>query len=115
MKSSLRFPPTEAHLHPQTMHAFALTRVPQSNSSSNWQALDFPFFYPKDSCISQFFFFFPYLRRSRTMATTPEPKLFHKWTYGDVVVNDISLVDYIALKQKDNASAKHSAQSPSDS
>ncbi|KAH3762624.1 Ribosomal protein S5/S7, eukaryotic/archaeal [Pelomyxa schiedti] len=46
-------------------------------------------------------FFFPYLRRSRTMATTPEPKLFHKWTYGDVVVNDISLVDYIALKQKD--------------
>eukprot|EP00020_Sapocribrum_chincoteaguense_P013732 CAMPEP_0170733924 /NCGR_PEP_ID=MMETSP0437-20130122/2324_1 /TAXON_ID=0 /ORGANISM="Sexangularia sp." /LENGTH=195 /DNA_ID=CAMNT_0011072219 /DNA_START=106 /DNA_END=693 /DNA_ORIENTATION=- len=33
--------------------------------------------------------------------TMPEVKLFGKWTYDDVVVSDISLEDYLALKQRD--------------
>merc|ERR1712146_732528 len=30
----------------------------------------------------------------------PEVKLFEKWSFDDVVVSDISLEDYLALKQK---------------
>merc|ERR1711991_937293 len=32
--------------------------------------------------------------------TTAEVKLFNKWSYDGVVVDDISLVDYLAIKQK---------------
>ena len=32
--------------------------------------------------------------------TASEIKLFGKWTYDDVEVNDISLEDYIAVKGK---------------
>merc|ERR1739838_667360 len=34
------------------------------------------------------------------VAETPEIKLFGKWSTDDVVVNDISLQDYIAVKEK---------------
>lgn len=33
---------------------------------------------------------------------TQEVKLFSQWTYDDVTINDISLNDYIAVKQKSN-------------
>jgi len=36
------------------------------------------------------------------MQSTTERKLFTKWSYDDVVINDISLgIDYLAVKQKD--------------
>lgn len=34
------------------------------------------------------------------MALAEQPKLFNKWTFDDVEVNDISLEDYIAVKTK---------------
>ena len=39
----------------------------------------------------------------------PEIKLFNKWSTDDVVVNDISLTDYIAVKEKFAKYLPHSA------
>ena len=39
----------------------------------------------------------------------PEIKLFDKWSTDDVVVNDISLTDYIAVKEKFAKYLPHSA------
>merc|ERR1712168_892861 len=39
----------------------------------------------------------------------PEIKLFNKWSSDDVVVNDISLTDYIAVKEKFAKHLPHSA------
>merc|ERR1711974_70665 len=43
-----------------------------------------------------------------TMADAVAPKLFNKWTFEDVEVPDISLQDYIAVKQK----ARHQVYLP---
>merc|ERR1712093_475276 len=34
------------------------------------------------------------------LATATEVKLFNRWTFDDVTVSDMSLTDYIAVKQK---------------
>ncbi|VDL87057.1 unnamed protein product [Nippostrongylus brasiliensis] len=39
----------------------------------------------------------------------PEPKLFNKWTLQDVDVSDISLVDYIGVKEKHSKYLPHTA------
>ena len=39
----------------------------------------------------------------------PEIKLFNKWSSDDVVVNDISLTDYVAVKEKFAKYLPHSA------
>ena len=39
----------------------------------------------------------------------PEIKLFNKWSTDDVQVNDISLTDYIAVKEKFAKYLPHSA------
>ena len=41
--------------------------------------------------------------------TASEIKLFGKWTYDDVEVNDISLEDYIAVKGKHSVYLPHTA------
>merc|ERR1712181_135747 len=43
------------------------------------------------------------------VAELPEIKLFNKWSTDDVVVNDISLTDYIAVKEKFAKYLPHSA------
>ncbi|KAK9809000.1 hypothetical protein WJX72_007659 [[Myrmecia] bisecta] len=43
------------------------------------------------------------------MAVAPEVKLFGKWTFEDVEVNDISLEDYIAVKPKFAVYVPHTA------
>merc|ERR1712216_663617 len=50
-----------------------------------------------------------YSARSITMATTQEVKLFGKWTFDDVEINDISLEDYIAVKPKYAVYVPHTA------
>jgi small subunit ribosomal protein S5e len=42
------------------------------------------------------------------MAAFEQPKLFSKWTFDDVEVNDISLEDYIAVKPKYASYLPHS-------
>jgi small subunit ribosomal protein S5e len=44
-----------------------------------------------------------------TSQELPEIKLFNKWSTDDVVVNDISLTDYIAVKEKFAKYLPHSA------
>ncbi|VDM69635.1 unnamed protein product, partial [Strongylus vulgaris] len=39
----------------------------------------------------------------------PEPKLFNKWSLQDVDVSDISLVDYIGVKEKHSRYLPHTA------
>ncbi|PIO53253.1 hypothetical protein TELCIR_25419, partial [Teladorsagia circumcincta] len=39
----------------------------------------------------------------------PEPKLFNKWSLQDVDVSDISLVDYIGVKEKHSKYLPHTA------
>ncbi|CAO2590752.1 40S ribosomal protein S5 [Lemmus lemmus] len=43
------------------------------------------------------------------VAETPDIKLFGKWSTDDVQINDISLQDYIAVKEKDAQYLPHSA------
>ena len=47
--------------------------------------------------------FYPHLQE------LAEIKLFNKWSTDDVVVNDISLTDYIAVKEKFAKYLPHSA------
>merc|ERR1712166_919051 len=44
-----------------------------------------------------------------TMAEVAEIKLFGKWTYEDVEINDISLEDYIGVKAKHAVYVPHTA------
>jgi len=43
------------------------------------------------------------------VAETPEIKLFGRWSTQEVQVNDISLTDYIAVKEKHAKFLPHSA------
>merc|ERR1712216_64718 len=48
-------------------------------------------------------------REAQTPMSATEVKLFGKWSYDDVEVTDISLVDYIAVKPKNATFLPHTA------
>jgi len=50
-----------------------------------------------------------FTREAQTTMSATEVKLFGKWSYDDVEVTDISLVDYIAVKPKNATFLPHTA------
>ncbi|PAV75802.1 hypothetical protein WR25_13992 [Diploscapter pachys] len=51
----------------------------------------------------------PAVAVEQQIVDAPEVKLFGKWSFNDVIVSDISLVDYIAVKEKAAKYLPHSA------